>query len=147
MTVEELVRAFAETSSTAVCLTEVDLERPGPTLRYVNPAFCAMTGFSAEELLAGSPRLLQGKGTNALVLRKCSRALRAGERFHGFLANYRKSGEEYICEVDVSPVVGDDGRVQFFIAFEREVRRRRGRPGADPGSRYEPVDKRALLPR
>ena len=146
MTLEELVRAFAETSPIAVCLTDADLERPGPTVRYVNPAFCAMTAFAADELVGRSPRLLQGKGTNALILRKCSRALKAGEGFHGYLTNYRKSGEDYICEIDVRPVAGDDGRPRFFIAFEREVRRRRGRPAADPGSRYEPVDKRAVMP-
>jgi PAS domain S-box-containing protein len=146
MTVQELIRAFAEASATAVCLTDVDLDRPGPTIRYVNPAFCAMTGFSLEEVVGRSPRILHGKSTNALALRALARALKAGEGFHGYLANYRKSGEEYISELDIRPVVDEESRVRFFIAFEREVRRRRGRPGSDPGSRYEPVDRRAVLP-
>jgi PAS domain S-box-containing protein len=147
MTLEELVGALADANPTSVCLTEADLEQPGPKIRYVNPAFCAMTGFSAEELIGRSPRVLQGKRTNRLTLRRCSRALREGNCFRGYITNYRKSGEEYICEIDVRPVIDEDGAVRSFIAFEREVRRRRGRPSADPRLRYDPVDKRAVFPR
>lgn len=147
MTLEELVRAFAESSPTAVCLTDAQLEPPGPTIHYVNPAFCAMTGYLPDELVGHSPRVLQGKETNALTRRAFARAIKAGKSFHGYIANYRKSGAIYMCEVDVRPLVSEDGRTCFFIAFEREVRRRRGRPGARLGSRYEPVDRRALFPR
>lgn len=145
MTIEELVRAFSEPIETAVVLTDAALDQPGPIIRYANPAFCALTGYDRGELVGSSPRRLQGKATNALTLRALSRALRAGERFHGYLANYRKSGEEYLCEIDARPIAGPDGAA-YFIAFEREVRRRRGRPGPEPHSRYVVVNERAAFP-
>lgn len=146
MTFEDFIGAFAENRATPVIITDTDLNRPGPTITYVNQPLCALTGYGPEELIGQSPRLMQGKGTSALALRSLSRALKAGERFHGYLLNYRKSGEEYLSEIDIRPLVDGKGQTLRYIAFEREVRRRRGRPGSDPGSRYEAVDKRAVFP-
>src|SRR5215207_1565467 len=120
MTLDELVRLFAEPLTTGIVLTDATLDSPGPVIRYANPAFCRLTGYAAEDLLGRSPRMLQGKDTQPLTLRSVSRALRAGTRFHGVLANRRKSGEAYLCEIDVRPIDGHDG-VTGFIAFEREV--------------------------
>jgi hypothetical protein len=46
MTVEELIRAFAETSATAICLTG----RPGPKTRYVSSRFFVVRGVAIEEI-------------------------------------------------------------------------------------------------
>jgi PAS domain S-box-containing protein len=138
MTLDELVRAFSEHLSIGVVVTDPLLDAPGPILRYVNPAFCRITGYSAEELVGGSPRRLQGEATQRLTLRAFSRALRGGRRFHGVVVNYRKSGERYLCEIDARPLYGDGGSVARFIAFQREVVKPRGRP-RENGLRYRPV--------
>lgn len=39
---------FLEAAPTAVVVTDVELDRPGPRIVYVNPAFETMTGFSRE---------------------------------------------------------------------------------------------------
>lgn len=139
MTIVELVRLFVEPLTTAVVLTDVDLERPGPTVLYANPAFARMSGYAVAEMLGTTPRLLQGPGTNPQQTRLIARKLRAEGRFHGVLENYRKSGEAYLCEIDVRRLLGEDGQPLAFLAFEREVVRRRGRPSHDPGGRYRPV--------
>ena len=139
MTIVELVRLFAEPLTTAVVLTDTDLERPGPTILYVNPAFARMSGYTAAEMLGASPRLLQGLDTSRQVTRLISRKLRAEGRYHGVLENCRKSGEAYLCEIDVRPLLGRDGEPLAFLAFEREVVRRRGRPSQDPAGRYRPI--------
>jgi PAS domain S-box-containing protein len=138
MPLDELVRLFAEPLTTGIVLTDAALDSPGPVIRYANPAFCRLTGYAAEELLGRSPRMLQGKDTQPLTLRSLSRALRAGTRFHGVLANHRRSGEAYLCEIDVRPIDGHDG-VAGFIAFEREVVRSRGRPRDDGFGRFQPL--------
>jgi PAS domain S-box-containing protein len=139
MTVVELVRLFAEPLDTAVVLTDVDLERPGPTVLYVNPAFARMSGYARSEIVGNSPRLLQGEGTRRELTRLVARKLLAEGRFYGVLKNYRSSGEAYLCELDVRALQGGDGQPLAFIAFEREVVRRRGRPSRDGVGRYTPV--------
>lgn len=68
-----------------------------------------------------------------------ARSLRKKGCFRGVLQNYRKSGEVYLCEIDVRAIVDGTGRPGAFIAFEREVVRRRGRPSQDTAGRYRPL--------
>ncbi|GJE13254.1 PAS domain-containing protein [Methylobacterium longum] len=135
----ELIKLFAEPLDLAVVVTDCDLERPGPTILYANPAFTRMSGYETAEILGGSPRLLQGVGTNPETTRSIGRSLRAKARFHGVLQNYRKSGEAYLCELDVRPIRGLNGDLQAFVAFEREVVRRRGRPTQNGAGRYRAI--------
>ena len=141
MTVVEIIRLFAEPLDTAVVLTDVDLERPGPTVLYVNPAFVRMSGYAGSEFVGNSPRLLQGPATRREFSQFVARRLRTEGRFHGVLENYRSSGEIYLCELDVRTIHGGDGHPLAFIAFEREVVRRRGRPSRNGAGRYTPVER------
>lgn len=136
MNIVNLVRMLAEPLDVAVVLTDIDLERPGPTVLYANPAFARLSGYGIAEVVGGSPRLVQGAGTNREATRHLPRMLRAEGRFLGCLQNYRKEGDAYLCELDVRPILGRDGSAQAFIAFEREVVRRRGRPAGAGTKRY-----------
>lgn len=139
MTIVELVKLFAEPLDIAIVLTDINLERSGPTILYANHAFAQMSGYPILELLGTSPRLLQGSGTSREATRRFARGLRSDGRFRGVLQNYRKSGEAYLCEIDVRAILDRSGRPEAFIAFEREVERRRGRPARDTTGRYRPL--------
>ncbi len=138
MNLVELVRLFAEPLDVAVVLTDTDLDRPGPTVLYANPAFLRMSGYGSGEVLGHSPRLLQGPRTSREATMQIQRALRLEGRFLGCLQNYRKCGEAYLCEIDVRALRRRDGLPEAYIAFEREVVRRRGRPMRGGGGRYRP---------
>ncbi|MFY9291945.1 MAG: PAS domain S-box protein [Methylorubrum rhodinum] len=139
MTLIDLVRLFAEPLSTAVLLTDTDLERPGPTILYADPAFEHMSGYRVEEVYGNLPRMLQGAATNRQLTRLVARHLRAKHRFYGVLENYRKSGEGYLCEIDVRPILGTNEEPIGFLAFEREVVRQIGRPVQGASGRYRPI--------
>ncbi|GEL44396.1 hypothetical protein MEX01_49870 [Methylorubrum extorquens] len=144
MTIVELVKMLAEPLDVAVLLTDIDLERPGPTILYANPAFARMSGYAISQVLGGSPRLLQGSGTSREATRMVARSLRTDGRFRGVLQNYRPSGEAYLCEIDVRAIPDRAGSPQAFIAFEREVVRRRGRPSQNTAGRYRPLTQTSL---
>lgn len=136
MDLASLVKLFADTLDIAVLLTDADLEWPGPTVLYANPAVARLSGYSVEEVVGNSPRLFQGPGTNSEATRHLPRRLRVEGRFLGVLQNYRKGGDPYLCEIDVRPILGRDSKAQAFIAFEREVVRRRGKPSRSGTRRY-----------
>lgn len=140
MNIVELVQIFAEPLDLAVLLTDIDLEGPGPTILYANPAFERMSGYTAHQVLGNSPRLLQGAGTSREATHMIARSLRSEGRYHGVLQNYRKSGAAYLCEIDARTILDRTGKPEAFIAFEREVVRRRGRPSRDTAGRYRPLE-------
>lgn len=139
MTVLEVIRALADDSSVAVVITDAKVEKPGPIILYANDAFGRLVGRSVAEVTGLSPRFMQGRETRRPILDTFAQALTAGERFHGFLTNYRGDGTKYVGEVDCRPLRNAEGCVEYFLAFEREVTRRRGRPWGGALSRFEPI--------
>ncbi|NJK38904.1 MAG: PAS domain-containing protein [Oscillatoriales cyanobacterium RM2_1_1] len=51
-----------------IVITTSNLAPPGPVIIYVNRAFTEITGYSPEEVLGQTPRILQGPKTNRRVL-------------------------------------------------------------------------------
>ncbi len=102
-------------------VTAADLEPPGPTIVYVNPAFERMTGWRAEDVLGKSPRLLQGEKTDHAVFTEMRAVLTRGERWEGQAINYRKDGSEFVMEWSITPLTDSANRTTHFVAVQRDV--------------------------
>jgi PAS domain S-box-containing protein len=139
MTIVEFLRAFVADASIAVVITDAQPRRPGPIILYANAAFGQLTGRAPNDVVGLSPRFMQGRETRRPVLDTFAAALAAGERFHGYLTNYRADGSKYRVEIDCRPLRGPSGQVEHFVSFEREVVRRMGRPAFGLAGRYEPA--------
>ena len=137
MSLRDLIATFADNSDIAVVVTDGLLTPPGPHILYVNTTFERMTGFDRDEVLGKNPRIFQGRGTSLATRKLLARALRAGERHATTLVNYRKSGEAYLCAIEVFPILDSDGVLINAVALEREVERR---PGRHPSYRPATVD-------
>ena len=108
----------------AVMITEPVLDWPGPRIIFVNPAFTEMTGYTAAEVIGRTPRIFQGPRTDRSVLDRLRRNLERGETFHGKTINYRKGGQEYILEWQVTPLRATEGHITHFLAIQRDVTER-----------------------
>lgn len=136
-----LVALLAEHHPAAVVLTDA-APPPGPFLLFCNRAFERLTGYARAELVGRSPRLLQGAATERRLAARIGTAVRAGRATRVVLTNHRRGGEAYLCDILIRPLGRDptSGRPTHFLAFEREVLRRRGRPLSDGSGRFDPVD-------
>ncbi|MBR7619073.1 PAS domain-containing protein [Phenylobacterium sp. 20VBR1] len=130
MSLVAAVRLMAETLDHAVVVTDGALDAPGPIVLYVNPAFERMTGYTSQEMVGRSPRILQGAGTSLAARKALARSLRVPQPHETTLVNYRKCGEAYRCHIQVYPVTDESGRLINAIAIEQEVKRGPGRPRA-----------------
>ena len=75
------LKAAIEQSDYAVIITTAELDPPGPTIVHANAAMLSMTGYTREELLGATPRILQGPDTDPEVLARLTANLRAGYSF------------------------------------------------------------------
>ena len=130
MSLIQLVSALAGDADLAVVVTDGELTAPGPRILYVNAAFERMTGYSSDEVVGKSPRILQGTATSVAARKRLARALRQGLRHRTTLVNYRKSGEPYRCDIEVFPLLTPAGEPFAAVALEREVPRWPGRRSA-----------------
>lgn len=116
-----LLQSAVEQASEAVMITDALLDRPGPHILYVNPAFLEMTGYAACEVLGQTPRILQGPETDPLLLRWLRHCLKEGIPFHGQGINYRKGSLPYHAEWRITPVRSGSGEVTHFMATLRDI--------------------------
>lgn len=137
MTFVDLIRAFGRDLPIGIVITDASIERPGPIIVYANPAFSHLIGRDIDEVVGQSPRLMQGRETRRSALDTFHHALRMGERFHGYLTNYRGNGAKYRAEIVCRPLHSAGGNIDGFISFEREVQRRVGRPAEGSAGRYD----------
>jgi PAS domain S-box-containing protein len=110
----------------AVLITEADLiDSPGPRILYANPAFTKMTGYASAEVIGQSPRILQGPKTDRASLDRIRAALKNRQQIRVELLNYHKDGSEFWVEMELVPVTNATGQVTHFVAFQRDVSRRK----------------------
>jgi PAS domain S-box-containing protein len=117
-----LLQSAVEQTKEAVLITEGEpLEEPGPRITYVNPAFTEITGYTSEEVIGRTPRILQGPKTEPWVIQRLRRRLERGLRFEGEAINYRKDGTPYVNQWSIAPVKDDDGRITHWVSVQRDI--------------------------
>ncbi len=122
----KLLESVITNSTDAILITEAEpVDSPGPRIIYVNDAFTRMTGYSKEEVIGKSPRLLQGPESDEKELRRLKIALKNWETCEIETINYKKNGEKYWVNFSVVPVADSTGWYTHWIAIERDVTSRK----------------------
>lgn len=118
----KLLESVITNTHDAVLITEAEpFDEPGPSIIYVNEAFTKMTGYTAEEVIGKTPRILQGPASDKKALAKLGKALRNWETHEVTTINYKKNGEEFWVNFTVTPVADETGWYTHWIAIERDV--------------------------
>jgi PAS domain S-box-containing protein len=109
-----------------VIITEAEpINDPGPRIVYVNDAFVRRTGYSREDVIGKSPRILQGSGTSRAELDRIRQAIQNWRPVRAELLNYTKAGDEYWIEIDIVPMADDTGWYTHWVAVERDISERK----------------------
>ncbi|WP_277541269.1 PAS domain S-box protein [Haloarcula laminariae] len=93
-------------------------------LRYVNDAFLEITGYDRSEVLGRNCRFLQGPETETEPVREVRRAIDEQRPVSVLLRNYRKNGELFWNDLEISPVYGEGDTATHFVGFQEDVTER-----------------------
>ncbi len=109
-----------------VLITEATpIDEPGPRIVFVNDAFERHTGYTREEVLGQSPRLLQGPRTQREELLRIRTALAQAEPVRAELINYKKNGEPFWMNLEIVPVDYFNRGLTHWVAIARDVTARK----------------------
>ena len=108
-----------------VVITDDELDWPGPRIRFVNQAMCRITGYTMDELVGKTPRVLQGAMSDAGTLEHLKSELAAGHSFQCELVNYRKNGTPYDAELFITPLFDSKGHRTNFVSIHRDITERK----------------------
>lgn len=118
-----MLRAAIAQIQDVIIITETNpLDEPGPRIVFVNEPVKEMTGYSAEELIGRSPRILQGAETDPATLQRIRAALEEKRPIKEVVLNYCKDGQPYWNEIEIVPIVAKDvGQREYFASVQRDI--------------------------
>jgi PAS domain S-box-containing protein len=111
-----------DTIYNSIVITDGKLEGPDhPKILYVNKAFETITGYSSQEIIGKTPRVLQGERTERKVLDRLKDTLKKGEFFEGNTINYKKDGTPYFVEWNITPIKNNQGEIINYFCVQKDI--------------------------
>ncbi|MBI5919378.1 MAG: PAS domain S-box protein [Nitrosomonadales bacterium] len=89
-------------------------------IRYVNPAFTAVTGYQADEVIGQHSRLLNSGKQDRAFYQNLWATVLAGKVWESELVNRRKDGGLYFEQMTITPIM-EQGVVSHFVAIKRDI--------------------------
>lgn len=112
-----LLETLLNHSYDAVLVTDADVNQK---IIFANAAFERLTGYTADEIIGKSPKLLQGPTTDRNETARLGGLLREGKPFEGQAVNYRKDGTPFMMSWRVE-AVRVESEIIAWVAIQREV--------------------------
>ncbi len=112
----QLAATVFENTSEGIMITD-----SAGRLQSTNPAFTAITGFGADEVIGQNPRILQsGMQTREFYQQMWDSIAETGQ-WQGEIINRRKNGEAYTQWLNINAVKDGSGQVTHYVAVTFDI--------------------------
>jgi len=91
------------------------------TIVYVNDDFCKVSKFSREELLGENTRIVNSYYHNKEFFKNMWETILEGKIWKGDIKNKAKDGSYFWSKSTISPLLGDNGEPEQFIAIHTDI--------------------------
>lgn len=110
----KLLRVFDE----HVMATETDLDG---NITYVSRAFCAISGYTQEELLGKNHRIMKHSDNNPQIYKSLWETITAGKTWRGVVKNRKKDGGYYWVESVITRDYDAFGKPFGYMAIRHDI--------------------------
>ena len=94
-------------------------------IEYVNPAFEACTGYSKEEVIGLTPRILNSDKNNPNFSTKLWETVLSGNTYRGEAINKKKNGALYYEAMTVTPLIDSNNNITHLVSVASDITQRR----------------------
>ena len=95
------------------------------TIEYVNHAFEVLTGYSAEEALGKTPRILKSGTKDQEYFDELWKTILSGKVFKEEVVNKKKNGDLYDEEKTISPIFDQNKNITHFVGIGVDITERK----------------------
>ena len=89
-------------------------------IEYVNPRFCKVTGFTAEEAIGNTPRIIKYEKSR-INYKELWDTITSGKTWTGEFLNKTKSGDLFWELATISPIKDSRGKIINFLAIKEDI--------------------------
>jgi phosphoserine phosphatase RsbU/P len=90
-------------------------------IQYVNESFAKLTGYSVQELVNETPRVLSSQHTAPEQYQRLWRTIGEGREWRGEIENRRKDGSLYWAVETIKPLRDASGAITHYLAIQEDV--------------------------
>ncbi|MEL0028130.1 MAG: PAS domain S-box protein, partial [Perlucidibaca sp.] len=87
----------------------------------VNDNFCRISGYSREELMGSTHRMINSGEHGRAFWSAVWRRISSGHAWHGEVCNRAKDGSLYWVDSVIAPFVGADGKIERYVSMRTDV--------------------------
>lgn len=88
---------------------------------YANEKFCAISGFSHDELIGKPHSMVRHKDMPKQAFKEMWTTILKGDPWHGVVKNRTKDGSYYWVDATINPILDHKGRIEEFIAIRSDI--------------------------
>ena len=115
-----LLTVAFESAANAIVITDVT-----GTIVWVNAAFTDLTGWTTDDVLGQTPRILRSGNHSPAFYRQMWSTLLAGNVWRGEIFNRRRDGTIYAEEQTITPVRDKSGAITHFVGIKQDISERK----------------------
>ncbi|OYY07932.1 MAG: hypothetical protein B7Y66_11875 [Sphingobacteriia bacterium 35-36-14] len=105
-----------EQSTSSIVISDLD-----GNLEFVNHFFTQITGYTVDEAIGTSTRILQSGLTPKLTYKEMWNTIKSGKTWNGEFLNKKKDGSLFWEDVTISPVRDNSGEIKHFLAIKNDI--------------------------
>jgi PAS domain S-box-containing protein len=94
-------------------------------IEYVNPATCAISGYSSDELIGKHPSIFNSGDMKSEDFLEMWNAIKNGNEWRGEFRNRKKNGELYTERASVSPIKNQKNEITHYLSIQEDVTERK----------------------
>ena len=114
----QLLQLSAAVNQSPLSVIITDLEGK---IEYVNPRFSQVTGYSFEEVVGRSPRILKTSLTPKKTIQELWDTITQGKEWQGEFVNRKKNGDLFYESAVISPIVDNDRKPIYYLAIQEDI--------------------------
>ncbi len=90
-------------------------------IRYVNPKFEQVTGYTSQQVLGENPRILSSGDKSPAEYRDLWTTIKSGQTWKGEFHNRRRDGSLFWERASISPIIDEQGQILHFLAVKEDI--------------------------